>query len=81
MSTELRKWARPWRINEVMYEARKRKLWTLQKCADEVGLSVKHYTRIENGERTTCLATYKRIADVLGVPLSEVLGEVFIDDL
>lgn len=75
------KWSRPWRLNNCMYEARMRKHWTIATAANEVGLNYYTYSRYENGERTTCLATYKRIAEVLEVPLIDLLADVYMDDM
>jgi transcriptional regulator with XRE-family HTH domain len=46
--------------------------FTLQRLADEVGISRSHLGKIEIGERGGSAPVLKRIAIVLGVPVSQI---------
>ena len=50
------------------------KNWSQEEMANQLGLSVNGYAKIERGETDVTLSRLKQIVDVLGIDLSEWFG-------
>lgn len=59
---------------------RKKRGYTIETLADEVGIHKGHLSRIERGEKTPSLGTLETIAAVLKVGMAELFGEKADDD-
>ena len=54
-------------------QARKKKNYTQEYVAEMVGLSVEHFSRIENGKKNVYLHKLALWCDVLDVPIEQIL--------
>ena len=62
-------------LNEVIRTMRKRRGLTQEQLAEYLGISVMTVRRWEWGERTPDAAQIQKISQVLGVSISELMGE------
>ena len=62
------------RVGDKVRELRKARRWSQQRLGDEAGVTAQTVWNLETGRHVPETTTLLKIADGLGVPLSELLG-------
>lgn len=65
--------AKGWSVGQRVYTARQRKGWTQQALSDHCGIARANIARLETGRHTPGVATLRRVAEALQVPLAWIL--------
>ncbi len=64
----------PGKMAKAIRARRAAKGWTQEELAKRLKVDQSYVTLLEQGKRTPSLATLRRLAKALGVPLTELLG-------
>jgi transcriptional regulator with XRE-family HTH domain len=60
---------------EIIRLLRQRRGWTQRELAERAGVTQTTIVRLEGGRSEAMISTIRKIAEALGVPPSEILGE------
>lgn len=67
-------------FGEKMKAIREKNKWTLEEMAQKLGTTKQALSKYERGERTPKITAAAKFANILGVPLKELVGEDGPDD-
>lgn len=59
-------------LKDMLLQYRTSKLWTQERMAKEIGISLVTYVGIENGKQDISMLTKAKIANFLGININEI---------